>query len=62
MQRETLDSLILNFLPPHGHKYESIEEETLVIDTSKEVHVFLLRTLLIVLRKNAGFHIPKVNN
>jgi hypothetical protein len=61
LQKETLDSLVLNFLPALGHKYESVQEDRLVVDTTKGVNTFLLQTILIVLRENAGFYIPKVN-
>lgn len=60
LQKETLDSLILNFLPPLGHQYKSVREESLVIDSTKEVHLYLVQTLLTVLRQDAGFYIPKV--
>lgn len=60
MQKETLDSLILQFLPTHGHTYETITEENLTIEPTKDVHFFLFQMILTVLRKEAGFCIPKV--
>ena len=58
LQPDTLDSLILEFLPPFGHTYISLKEED--VDKSQEVTTYLFLKILNVLRNNAGFHIPKV--
>ena len=58
LQPDTLDSLILEFLPPLGHTYISLKEED--VDNSQEVTTYLFLKILNVLRNNAGFHIPKV--
>ena len=59
LQPETLDSLILDFLPPLGHAYKELGEAS-VVDDSQEVPVYLVQEILNALRVNAGFHIPKV--
>ena len=60
LQPETLDSLILDFLPPLDHAYTKLGEDSLV-DTSQPPDIYLLQELLGALRNNAGFHIPKVS-
>lgn len=61
LKPETLDSLILELLPPLGHTYKDLERDNLV-DKSQEVPVYLLRKTLNALRNSAGFHIPKVRH
>lgn len=57
-QQETLDSLILTFLPSLGHVYKRIKEESLAIEPT-DTHLYFLQIILIALRE-AGFYIPKV--
>ena len=59
MRQETMDSLILDFLPPLGYKFE-LSEDCLALDATQEVYVFLYNTILTFLRKNASFNIPQV--
>ena len=60
LQPETLDSLVLDFLPPLGHAYDALGEDSLV-DDSQEVYIYLLQEIINALRNNAGFCIPKVS-
>ncbi len=60
LRPETLDSLILDFLPPLGHAYTTLGEDS-VVDDSQEVALYLLQEILNALRNNAGFHIPRVS-
>ena len=59
LEAETLDSLILDLLPPLNHSYCKLGEDSMV-DTSEPVPIYLLQELLRALRSNAGFHIPRV--
>lgn len=59
LQPETLDSLILDFLPPLSHTYQELGDDSMVDDT-QEVSIYLVQEILNALRNNAGFHIPKV--
>lgn len=59
LQPETLDSLILEFLPCFGHIYKDLKEAN-EVDESQKVPIYLHREILNALRNNAGFHIPKV--
>ena len=56
LQAETLDSLILDLLPPLNHSYCKLGEDSMV-DTSEPVPIYLLHELLGALRSNAGFHV-----
>ena len=58
LQPETLDSLVLELLPPLGHTYSNINKDG--VDKSQAVTTYLFLKILNVLRNNAGFHIPKV--
>ena len=58
--KETLDSLMLTLLPPIDHEYQQVPLEQSTVDEDVDSQVFLLKSLLDALRKNAGFHIPKV--
>lgn len=58
--KETLDSLMLTLLPPIDHEYQQLPLEQSTVDEDVDSQVFLLKSLLDALRKNAGFHIPKV--
>jgi hypothetical protein len=60
LQPETLDSLILDFLPPLSHTYQQLGQDS-VVDDSQEVSIYLIQEMLGALRNNAGFHIPKVS-
>ena len=59
---DSLESLMLTVLPPIGQEYKSLlTQNSISIDTgTQDMHVFLLETLLSMLQKNAGFHIPEV--
>ena len=64
LQYETLDSLLLELLPPtdpHYHKLENTvaQHEATVDDDPFEMAVYLFQEILTALR-NAGFHVPKV--
>lgn len=59
LKPETLDSLILDFLPRLRHDYVKLEDDK-TIDSKQEVSVYLFQEVLKVLRCNAGFHIPEV--
>lgn len=59
LQPDTVDSLILDFLPPLSHKYIKLEEDERA-NSKQEVSVYLFQEILKVLRCNAGFHIPEV--
>ena len=59
LRPETLDSLILDLLPPLGHTYCKLGENS-VVDDTHEVPIYLLQEILSALRSNAGFHIPRV--
>lgn len=72
LRRETLDSLVLELLPPVDHTYKVMEtpkavaassrlEPASVVDDPLEVAVHLFQEILNALRNNAGFHIPRVN-
>lgn len=61
LEPETLDSLILELLPPSDRKYQKLEacrDERGCDDVS----VYLIQEILHALRTNAGFHIPKVQH
>ena len=58
LKPETLDSLIIEFLPPFGHVYKDVKEAD--VDNSQELPIYLHREVLNTLRNDAGFHIPKV--
>ena len=58
LQPETLDSLVLELLPPLGHTLSSLKKDP--VDKSQEVTTYLFIKILNVLRNFAGFHIPKV--
>ena len=68
---ETLDSLVLELLPPITHTYkklervstsEDLEYKSNYADTDDALNVVvcLLQEILNALRSNAGFYIPKV--
>ena len=55
---------MLKVLPPVGQEYISLlstDNNISVSTDTDDKHVFLLETLLSMLRKNAGFHIPEVS-
>ena len=58
---ETLDSLMLEFFPPHGHEFKkvTIDEEIGHIDT--DIRTFLFKMVLNVLVRKSGFQIPSVS-
>lgn len=67
LRRETLDSLILECLPPINHTYKQLKmDETVAVkslheqDDQWEVALYLVQEILNALRNNAGFHIPRV--
>lgn len=60
LRPETLDSLVLDFLPPLGHTYTKLGEDS-VVDDSNDVPLYLLQEILNALRGSAGFHIPRVS-
>ena len=53
---------MLTVLPPVGQEYKSLlSRNGISVNTdTKDVHVSLLGTLMSMLQKNAGFHIPEV--
>lgn len=59
LKPETLDSLIIELLPPFGHAYKDMNEAG-EVDSSQELPIYLHREILNTLRNNAGFHIPRV--
>ena len=67
LQTETLDSLLLELLPPIDHHYQKLESklshqhEAIVEDDPFEIVVCLFQEILNALRNNAGFHVPKVS-
>lgn len=60
LKEETLDSLILDLLPPLGHTYRELGEDS-IVDNSQEVPVYLTQEVFNGLRNNAGYHIPRVS-
>lgn len=70
LQEETLNSLILGFLPPLKHEYTEFSKDNEVDDTQsgdtdrdhKDLlsNGYLFKEILKALRNNAGFCIPKV--
>ena len=63
LKDDTLDSLILNFLPPANFtykKFEKVEEQDGSSTNSRETLCGLFQEVLNVLRNNLGFHIPRV--
>lgn len=60
LQQETLDSLILDFLPPLSHVFIKPEDDGMV-DNKQDVSIYLFQEIMKVLGHNAGFHIPEVN-
>ena len=61
LQQETMDSLILDILPPHNHTYTKVDENNLP-NTKQPATTYLLQELLVALCSHAGFRIPKVGN
>ena len=69
VQYETLDSLLLELLPPIDHCYKKSEntenqceaESLILVDDPFEMAVYLFQEILIALRNNAGFYVPKVS-
>ncbi len=61
IKSDTLDSLILDMLPPLGHEYMEVKESREVCD-EQDVCFYLLLEILNSLRNNAGFHIPEVRH
>ena len=59
MKMETLDSLILDMLPPVGHTYTELREIGEVND-AQDVQSYFVLEILNSLRNNAGFHISEV--
>ena len=57
-QPDTLDSLLLELLPPIDHKY--IKDHDLNCQSKEEVSVYLFQEIIGSLRNRAGFHVPKV--
>lgn len=60
LRPETLDSLILDILPPLDQEYVKVDGEDLR-NTSQPPTTYLLQELLVALCSNAGFCIPKVS-
>ncbi len=63
LKDDTLDSLILNFLPPANFtckKLEMVENQDESCTNSQEILRGLFEEVLNVLRNNLGFHIPQV--
>ena len=61
LKPETLDSLLLDILPPLNHTYIKLGENSLA-NTTHSTTTYLLQELLIALRNNAGFNIPEVSS
>ncbi len=61
LQAETVDSLILDFLPPLNHTYCKLGDDS-IVDNSQPAVIYLLQELLGALRSNAGFRIPRVSS
>lgn len=62
LQPETLDSLILDFLPPLSFTYKDmkLEDENKMHGTcAEDVRAYIYQKVINALR-NTGFHIPKV--
>lgn len=62
LQDETLNSLLLSFLPSVKCKYVSRAFSTRTDTECKDTQVFLLEFLLEELKQNANFSIPEVSN
>ena len=60
-QADTLDSLVLEFLPPIDHTFKNLEKEEVTTDKSQAVNTYLLQRILNALR-DIGFHIPRVSH
>ena len=63
LKDDTLDSLILNFLPPVNFTYKKLvkdEKQDESSTNSQEILHGLFQEVLNVLRNNFGFHIPQV--
>ncbi len=62
LENSSLESLMLAILPPVGQEYKFLPDEKnfSVSSDAEDKHVFLLKTLLSMLRKNTGFRIPEV--
>lgn len=60
-QTETLDSLILEILPPIDQTYKDVEKEEVAENSTYTVNAYLLQAILNILRNNAGFHLPRVS-
>ena len=61
LQSETLNSLVLDLLPPLGHKYETISDGQDDSSISENITTFFLSEIVNVFRKHCGFNIPKVS-
>ena len=59
-QSKTLSSLILDLVPNPSHQYTKFLKEDFSNMNEEKPFDFLLIVLLTILRKNAGFNIPKV--
>lgn len=59
MKLETLDSMILDMLPPLGHTYTELRESS-EVDDAQDVRPYLMLEILKYLRTNSGFYIPEV--
>ena len=59
LRKETLNSLLLSFLPPYGHTYMDTPPGDLIGD---DIKLCLLQELLKTLRNSAGFAVPLVRH
>ena len=59
LQTETVDSLILDMLPPVGYKFKELKSDTEVSQIS-DIHTVLITEILNAFRKSAGFNSPMV--
>ena len=63
LQTETVDSLILDMLPPVGYEFKELKGDSEASDSQiSDIRTFLITEILSVFRKNAGFNYPMVSN
>ena len=59
-QHDTLYSLLLELLPPVDYTYTRLDNGQEIHQLGEDIIMYLFQRILVALRSNAKFHIPRV--